>query len=118
MKKVVKNIIIYTLILMGFIFLFGSIWVSKTFGNVSYDETLFHLIYPLNGSDVSSYFIDGIKCILIPAIILSVILFVIFESAYKKIFKIETNNKSKYLSLNIIKLHCILFYWIYIASYI
>ncbi len=104
MKKVVENIIIYTLILIGFIFLLGSIWVSKTFGNVSYDETLFHLIYPLNGSDVSSYFIDGIKCILIPAIIISVILFFIFEFVYKKIFNNETNKNSKFLSMKSIKL--------------
>jgi len=114
MKKTIKNIAIYLVIFLSFILLLGGVWVNKTFGSVAYDEVLFHMVYPLNGSDVGSYFIDGVKQILIPSIIIIIILFLIFDVILIKVLKskIDKSKKTyKYLSLNCIKfVICILLF--------
>lgn len=94
-KKIITNILIYIFLLLCSILLFAPLWIKDTFGDVSLDEIIFHFMVPLDGSDTTSYVIDGLIKMLLPALILSSFLTVILKYNYKYILKLEITIKSK-----------------------
>ena len=89
MKKKIKNILLYLLLLISCMLIFAPIWIRNIFGDVTFDEIIFHMMVPLNGSNTSSYVISGLLNILLPSLVLSSILMIILTYKYKYTLQLE-----------------------------
>ena len=83
MKKIVKNVLLYILLFISFILIFAPIWIREVFGAVTFEQIIFHLMVPMEGSDTTSYVIDVLIKIILPSVILSSILMLILKYNYK-----------------------------------
>lgn len=77
MKKTGKNrlrlIIGGGLVFLGFLLLFASLWSLQTFGDVPFEQIMYHLRMPLKGSDSNTVSSFIFTCI--PATLLCTALF-------------------------------------------
>ncbi len=89
MKKKIKNILLYLLLLICCMLIFAPIWIRNVFGDVTFDEIIFHMMVPLNGSDTSSYVISGLIRILLPSLVLASIFMIILTYKYKYTLQLE-----------------------------
>jgi len=99
MKKIIKKVLLYIVLLISSILIFSPLWIREIFGDVTLDEIIFHLMVPLEGSDVTSYVIDGIKCILLPSLAVSAIMYVILQFKYKYMLKLEIKIRNKQFTI-------------------
>lgn len=100
MKKTCKNILMFILLFISAILVFTPIWIRNVFGDVTLDEAIFNLNVPLKGSDVGSYVIDGIKRILIPTLVTSIILYVILQFEYKCTLQLQIKIRKKQINIS------------------
>lgn len=76
MYNKIKRIIIGIFLFLSIIVLFSSNWAVNTFGNLSFDEILYHIKSPLEGT--STVLVEKfIKACLVPSLIITIIITII-----------------------------------------
>lgn len=112
MKKNVKNILNFLFLFVFVLLIFTSIWTRKFFGAVTFDEILFHLMVPIEGTNTST-FTSFIVSALIPAIFVTILLFILLNYKFKYSINLSLNFRGKEFSFNIFpfnKITCIIIY--------
>lgn len=51
-----KKILLFLFVFLSFILLCYPLFLQKTFGNVSFEQVIFHLVNPLKGTDIRLYY--------------------------------------------------------------
>lgn len=106
MKKIyiIRRILFHVLILLFMLLGFSLNWVKNNYGNIGFEEIVFHLRMPLKGTS-ETFIVDYIKSALLPTIIVYIIwlFFVFFVN--KKTYTIRIKTKQKEHHINILPLH-------------
>lgn len=100
MRKIIKNIGLYLMLVFCFVLLFGPGWIRAIFGDVTMDEIVFHMMVPLVGSDTTPYVISGLVRILLPALILAFVLLIILKYRYKYTIQLDIKVREKEFTVN------------------
>lgn len=92
--KIIKNVVKFLFIFLLILLVFAALWTRKNFGNVTFDEILFHLMVPIEGTN-SSVLNSFILKSLFPSIILTFIAIFIISYQTKYSLEISISRKSK-----------------------
>lgn len=95
MKKVVKALI-PVFVLLIFFLIFSAKWALKTFSNVTIDEVIYHLMAPIDGTNmdtIRSFIFEVIPITIIVATIVNLYLF--YKSKTKVSFEFSFKDKIK-----------------------
>lgn len=98
--KIVKNVVKFIFIFLLVLLIFAALWTRKYFGNVTFDEILFHLMVPIEGTNSSVLFSFFIKS-LVPSLVLSIIIIFIisYQVKNKLVVTVGTKKKTKKFTL-------------------
>lgn len=99
-KRILKNSLLFFIIFFCVLLIFSASWIKGTFGLVTFDEILFHLTVPLDGTN-SSYIFDFIFTALLPSIFISLIVIFIVCYNYKYSLDFIINFRGKDLTLKL-----------------
>ena len=75
MKRRIISVLTCVLVFLGLLLIKVGEWVPQNFGNISFEQILFHLIVPMEGTDTS--FVESFVeyCLPMPAFISGLLLF-------------------------------------------
>ena len=83
MKKVIKNILLFIILLLAFILIFSINWIYNTYGNISLEEIMFQIRVPNTGANTDYYF-SYAKNALSFIIICTIVSFILINILIKK----------------------------------
>ena len=52
----IKKIFIYIFIFLSLLLIFSSQWLLKNFGNIEFEQYLYHLLVPMDGANTDVFF--------------------------------------------------------------
>lgn len=102
MKKVVKALIPVFVLLIVFL-IFSAKWALKTFSNVTIDEVIYHLMAPIDGTNMDTIYSFIFKVIPITIIVATIINLYLFYKSKTKVF-FELSFKDKMRSIQVFPL--------------
>lgn len=102
--KILKRFLFNTLLLLFILAGLSLNWAEKNYGNIGFEEIIFHLRMPLKGTS-ETFILDYIKNTLLPTIIVYIIFLYVVCCLNKKQYTIQIKTKSKERSINILPLH-------------
>ena len=97
---VIKFILSFLLLLVGLLFVFGVRWLFAVYGEMSFDQILFHMLVPLEGAESGLIWDFIIKCVPISIVVSSLVLFVFFlEPQQKNMLLVTWKARTRKISL-------------------
>lgn len=117
MKKIIKNVLKFIFLFVCILLFFSSIWTRKFFGAVTFDEILFHLMAPMEGT-TSSTFASFILGSLVPSLISTILIFWVLTYNFKYAINVDFNFRGKSFNFNIFPFNIIVKIFIYIGIFV
>ena len=84
--KFLKNILIPMIFFISFLLYFSANWIEKTYGNIEFNEILFHILVPIQGTE-KKLFNSFLKNSIIPTIFTTTMLIFLNVNICKNIVK-------------------------------
>lgn len=99
MKKILKAFIPIFVLLIFFL-IFSAKWALKTFSNVTIDEVVYHLMVPLNGTNMDTIYSFIFEVIPITIIVATIVnLYLFYKSKTKVTFEFSFKSKIKNIQI-------------------
>ena len=111
--KLYKKILGSVLIFIDILLFISAIWGTKRFDNINLDEIIFHLLVPMEGTNID-YFVVYLYEALIPIFIISIIVIYLYTKNYNKTINLKVIIKNK-IKINLSFLFRRWFYLIFIT---
>lgn len=108
MKGIIKNIILFSIILISFTLVFSVNWIYNTYGNINLEEILFQIRVPNTDVNVDYYYsfaLNALTYIIICTISVFVIISFLFSIKRKNKRKVNGKHYKENLSLIKYKKH-------------
>lgn len=104
MKKFIKNILLFIILLVAFILIFSVNWIYNTYGNISLEEIMFQIRVPNTGVNTDYYYSYAKNALsfIIVCTIISFILINIIIKKRKKIYPKRMKEKEHIISTSLV----------------
>ena len=81
----IKKIFIYIFIFLSLLLIFSSQWLLKNFGNIEFEQYLYHLLVPMDGANTDVFF-QYFQESFFPCFLVFISLIVLFKIIFKNFF--------------------------------
>lgn len=95
LKKVFVKVIIFLTIMMYFL----KRWIFSYYGNIAFDQILFHIVNPIQGVEISIVFTFVLECLILSILYYIIVISIIKLISNKKKIDIIKSNKTLFITI-------------------